>query len=111
MQLRFLAKEKPVIEEKEAAEEHVVVGKILEFVPNKKLSYSWTNTSDPNFLKTVVTWTLEPDGKKAKVTLVHTGFDLKSRWYDLHNQGWSYLIEDRLVAYCGKKKSDVHLTH
>ena len=86
-------------------ENHRVEGKILEIIPNKKISYSWVNKSDPNFPNTVVTWTLDiVDGNKTKVTLVHTGFDPKSRWYDLHSKGWSYFIEDRLVGYCGKKK-------
>lgn len=86
-------------------ENHRVEGKILEIIPNKKISYSWVNKSDSNFPKTVVTWTLDIiDGNKTKVTLVHTGFDPKSRWYDLHSKGWSYFIEDSLVEYCGKKK-------
>ena len=83
------------------AEDHQVEGRVLEMVPNKKLSYSWANTSDPKFPKTIVAWTLEPAGKgKTRVTLVHTGFDPKSRWFELHNQGWSYFVEDRLAKYC-----------
>lgn len=85
----------------EGKENHRVEGKVLEIVPDRKISYSWTNMSDPNFPKTVVTWTLEPAGKdRTKVTLVHTGFDPKSKWFDLHNKGWSYFIEERLVRYC-----------
>lgn len=78
--------------------DHTVVGKVLELVPDKKFSMSWKNTSDPNFPDTVVTWTLEPDGNKTKVTLVHTGFE-KGRWLDLHDGGWSYFT-GRLVEYC-----------
>ena len=107
MQFRFFAKkdgQERAVEGEEGAVDHTVEGRVLEIVPNKKLSYSWTNTSDPKFPKTVVTWTLEPAGSKTRVTLVHTGFDTKSRWYELHNQGWSYFVEDRLAAYCSKKK-------
>jgi uncharacterized protein YndB with AHSA1/START domain len=80
--------------------DHKVVGKILEIVPGKKLSFSWKNTSDPDFPDTVVTWTLEPAGSKTKVTLVHTGFE-KGRWLDLHDGGWSYFI-GRLAEYSAK---------
>ena len=78
--------------------DHKVVGKVLEFVPDKKFSMSWKNTADPNFPDTKVTWTLEPDGDRTKVTLVHTGFE-KGRWLDLHDGGWSYFA-GRLVEYC-----------
>jgi uncharacterized protein YndB with AHSA1/START domain len=79
--------------------DHRVVGKILEIVPGKKLSFSWKNTSDPDFPNTVVTWTLEPvDGGKTKIMLVHSGFE-KGRWLDLHDGGWSYFI-GRLEQYC-----------
>jgi uncharacterized protein YndB with AHSA1/START domain len=81
-------------------EHHRVEGKVLEIIPNKKVSYSWSNKSDPNFPDTAVTWTLEKlDGNKTRVTLVHTGFDPKSDWYNLHGQGWSYFM-DRLDRYC-----------
>jgi uncharacterized protein YndB with AHSA1/START domain len=41
-------------------------------VPDKKLLFSWKNTSDPDFPNTVFTWTLEAmDGGKTKVMLVH----------------------------------------
>lgn len=75
-----------------------VVGKVLEFMPDKKFSMSWKNTADPNFPDTKVTWMLEPDGDRTKVTLVHTGFE-KGRWLDLHDGGWSFFA-GRLVEYC-----------
>lgn len=34
-------------------------GKILEFVPNKKLAYTWRWTDIPDFPETIVTWELE----------------------------------------------------
>lgn len=83
--------------------DHRVVGKILEIIPGRKLSYSWKNTSDPEFPNTVVTWTLEPaDGGKTKVILEHSGFE-KGRWLDLHDEGWSYFI-GRLAEHCKKRK-------
>lgn len=85
----------------EGKENHRVEGKVLELVQGRRISYSWANLSDSNFPKTVVTWTIEPAaGNKTLVTLVHTGFDPKSRWFDLHSKGWSYFVEERLPKYC-----------
>jgi uncharacterized protein YndB with AHSA1/START domain len=95
---------------KDCKENRRVEGKVLEMVPTKKRSYSWVNKSAPNFPKTIVTWTLKPAGKNTKLTSVHTGFDPESRWYDLHNQGWS-LSSMALWPIAVKRKSDVHLTH
>ncbi len=43
--------------------------------PRQKILDVAENTSNPNFPKTTLTWTLEPvgdDGSKTKVTLAHT---------------------------------------
>jgi uncharacterized protein YndB with AHSA1/START domain len=79
--------------------DHVVVGKILEIIPDKKLSFSWKNTTDPDFPDTVVTWTLAGVDGKTRVELTHTGFEKGSRWLDLHYGGWSYFA-GRLAEYC-----------
>jgi uncharacterized protein YndB with AHSA1/START domain len=50
-------------------------GKILEFVKNKKLVYTWQWKDTPDFLETIVTWELEQlDKNKTRVTLTHSGF-------------------------------------
>jgi uncharacterized protein YndB with AHSA1/START domain len=72
----------------------VAKGKILELIPNKKLSYTFNATySDTNrsVKDTVVTWTLEelPEGK-TRVTIVHVGVD----W-----PGYSYWLE-KLANHC-----------
>lgn len=56
--------------------------KILELVPNERLSYSW-----PEEPEMVVTWTLEGSGGKTRLTLVHSGFapDQPTGGY---NAGW-----------------------
>jgi uncharacterized protein YndB with AHSA1/START domain len=72
----------------------VAKGKILELIPNKKISYTFDATY-PGFDRrvegTVVTWTLDelPEGK-TKVTLVHTGVD----W-----AGHTYWLQ-RLESHC-----------
>lgn len=58
--------------------------KILELMPEERLSYSWTYEDQP---ETVVTWTLEGSGGKTRLTLVHSGFarDRKNGGY---HAGW-----------------------
>ena len=81
-------------------------GKVLEFVPNKKLVYTWQHKTIPDFPETVVTWELEEIGKnKTRLTLTHSGFtgkeeDMKSA--KEHDQGWSYFLGE-LASYCKKK--------
>ncbi len=80
-------------------------GKVLEFIPNKKLAYSWQHKNIPEFPETIVTWELEQLGKnKTRLTLTHSGFtrkegDMKSA--QEHNQGWSFFLGE-LVSYCKK---------
>ena len=50
-------------------------GTIMEFVPNKRLSYSWKFDNSPAFAETVVTWDSEPiNSDKTRVKLEHVGF-------------------------------------
>jgi len=72
----------------------VAKGKILELIPNEKLSYTFDATysgSNRRVEGTVVTWTLEelPEGK-TKVTVIHSGVD----W-----AGYSYWLQ-RLESHC-----------
>ena len=80
-------------------------GIVKEFVPNKKVSYTWQPRDIPGFPEITVTWELEEiDLHKTKVELVHCGFTgreegkLSSKEYD---QGWSYFL-GRLKDYCEK---------
>ena len=75
----------------------IAKGKILELIPNKKLSYTFDATypgSDRRVEGTVVTWTLEelPDGK-TRVTIVHTGVE----W-----EGYSYWL-GQLANHCRQR--------
>jgi uncharacterized protein YndB with AHSA1/START domain len=65
-------------------------GKIIKFIPNRKLSYTWHFRTKPEFSKdTLVTWRFESLSKnKAKVILSHSGFTEDDRQqYDEHSQG------------------------
>lgn len=79
-------------------------GEIVEFVPNKKLSYTWIPKGIPDFPRTTVTWSLEQTGKnKTRVTITHLGFTGKPHeLYEEHSYGWDYFA-NRLDEYCKKK--------
>jgi uncharacterized protein YndB with AHSA1/START domain len=81
-------------------------GKVLEFMPNKKVSYTWQHKAVPDFPETVVTWELEPIGKnKTRVKLTHSGFTGKEGdMYKEHNEGWSHYINE-LILYCKEKRN------
>jgi uncharacterized protein YndB with AHSA1/START domain len=83
-------------------------GTITEFVPNKRLSYSWKFKDTPNFPETLVTWELEQiSPNKTLVKLSHVGFSGKEKGnfsVESHNQGWTEAL-DKLAGYCESLKS------
>ncbi len=77
-------------------------GTIIEFIPNKKVSYTWEKHNTPDFPRTVVTWELEEiDDGRTRINLLHTGFESGKLFK--HDEGWSYFL-DRLRKYCEKKE-------
>ncbi|MBI5698127.1 MAG: SRPBCC domain-containing protein [Thaumarchaeota archaeon] len=83
----------------------VMEGEVLEFVSNKRLSYTWTPNKFANFPRTVVTWNLEEiDKNKTRLTLTHTGFtDAQKDAMGMFVGGWNHFV-GRLVEYCEKKR-------
>jgi len=81
-------------------------GRVVEYVENKKLAYTWQWKDVPDFPETVVTWELEQLSKtKTRVTLTHSGFSGKEEGpasIKEHNEGWSFFLNE-LVSYCKKK--------
>jgi len=73
--------------------------KILELLPEERLSYSWTSAGQP---ETVVTWTLAGSGGATRLTLVHSGFgDRKSGNY---KAGWlKFLTHLKNLAEVGSR--------
>ena len=58
----------------------IMEGTIKEFVPNKKLSYTWKFNDTPDFPETTVTWELEQiEHNKTKLELTHSGFTGKEK--------------------------------
>ena len=62
--------------------------RILQFEPGARLAYAWRYKDEPH---TVATWTVEPAGRAAKLTLVHAGFDDASR-HEAYFMGWAFFL-------------------
>jgi uncharacterized protein YndB with AHSA1/START domain len=78
-------------------EDFVVEGKIMEFIPNRKLSYTWKPVDDESYPDSLVSWTLEDISEnKTKLTLDHTGLDGAKDASHL-DEGWSYFL-NKLVG-------------
>ena len=80
-------------------------GRVLEFIQNKKLIYTWQWKNFSDFPETKVTWELEQvDKNKTRVILTHSGFIGKEEGpasIKEHTQGWSFFLNE-LVSYCKK---------
>jgi uncharacterized protein YndB with AHSA1/START domain len=78
-------------------------GIIIDFITNKKISYTWEKHDTTDFPRTVVTWELEKICTgRTRVNLLHTGFE-SGKLFKQHDEGWSYFVY-RLGKYCEKKK-------
>ncbi|HYT44537.1 MAG TPA: SRPBCC domain-containing protein, partial [Methylomirabilota bacterium] len=82
-------------------------GTVKEFIPNKRVSYTWQFKDAPEFPETTATWELEEtDTNKTRVELVNSGFTGKEEGKlssGSHDQGWTYFL-GRLKRYCEKTK-------
>jgi uncharacterized protein YndB with AHSA1/START domain len=86
--------------------DHEVNGKIIKFIPNRELSYTWHFRTKLEFSKeTMVTWLFESLGNnKTKVILRHSGFTKDDiQQYNEHSQGWTWFV-NRLGNYLTKGK-------
>ncbi|HYJ65441.1 MAG TPA: SRPBCC domain-containing protein [Parafilimonas sp.] len=69
--------------------------KILEVIPNKKLSYSWRYKDYEGY--SVVTFELFDEGEKTRLKLTHTGLETfpqvsKDFTKESFTQGWTHII-------------------
>ena len=85
--------------------DYIMEGTVKEFVPNKRLSYTWKYNDIPDFPETTVVWELEQiDSNKTKVNLTHLGFTGKETGMtslESHDQGWTEVMT-KLAKYCMK---------
>jgi uncharacterized protein YndB with AHSA1/START domain len=80
----------------------VVQCEVLEVVPLHRLVYSWTGGTDSNNarsnyasrLDSIVTWTLQAEGKGTRLRMVHAGFRSPQNdfAYDAMSSGWRKII-------------------
>jgi len=78
-------------------------GIIIEFIPNKIISYTWEKPNIPDFPRTVTTWELETiENNKTTLKLLHSGFKV-DKMVKEHDEGWSYFLNE-LVIYCEKRE-------
>jgi uncharacterized protein YndB with AHSA1/START domain len=68
---RFIEKPKPAFKW-----DGIVYCEVVEFVPLKKLAYTWRSGPDENTvtMDTIVSWTLEPKENGTELILEHKGF-------------------------------------
>ena len=77
-------------------------GNVTEFIPDKKVSYTWEHPNIPDFQRTVVTWELQKiENNRTRLNLVHTGFKA-GKMLKEHDEGWTYFLNE-LVKYCKGK--------
>jgi len=83
--------------------------KVLEVVPNRRLSYAWKGGDDSNvgygsLLDTIVTFSLTQTAAGTHVRLVHAGFETPRNdiAYKNMSEGWAKCVK-RLNAATGEK--------
>ena len=83
------------------AGEYQSAGEFVEVVPNEKVSYTFGWEMEGNPItpgSTLVTITLEPEGTKTRLKLVHSGLPDEQAVID-HGEGWEHYAE-RLAIVC-----------
>ncbi len=87
----------------DSANDHVRIGRYLEFIPGQKLVFEWASTKDggdcgdlAHVGPTIVTITLAAENDGTRLRLVHSGWKHDERTRasrNSHNDGWSYYVE------------------
>jgi uncharacterized protein YndB with AHSA1/START domain len=74
-------------------------GTVTEFLPNKRISYTYREPNIASFPNTTVTWELEEiENDKTLLKLLHTGFRA-GEIFRKHDEGWSHFLVE-LKKYC-----------
>ena len=89
-------------------EKHAFRGRILEIIPDKRLSYSWNTASSQD--NGTITWTLEPvdGGAKTRVTIVHAGIKESKKDVEAgfsYEAGWTFFLS-QLAEHCKRQLED-----
>ncbi len=70
-------------------------GKVLEFVPGKRITLTWQWPGKEKLLMTKLKLSVEPKEGGSVLKLTHSGFPRHERWVDLYGgsiQGWTYFM-------------------
>ncbi len=70
-------------------------GKVLEFVPEKRIVLTWQWPGQEEVLVTRLKLEIAPKNAGTVVKLTHSGFPKQDRWVDLYGgaiQGWQYFL-------------------
>jgi uncharacterized protein YndB with AHSA1/START domain len=76
---------------------HHHTAKVLEFVPNRRLSLEWWNRARRRTLWSRVTFDLRPRGTGTLLRLRHTGYPRSDPWigvYGATQSGWAYYLQN-----------------
>jgi len=72
--------------------DHIVIGKYLEIVPNKRLHFSW-EWEDYRMPHSTVTVEFEDLGQTTRLTLTHAGLPVRPNVPD-HEYGWNTALDN-----------------
>ena len=93
--------------DKEGVEYHHLC-KVIEAIPNKKLSHSWRYKGYPGESK--VTWDLKAEGNKTTVKLTHEGLETfpQEGAFARENfvEGWNYILSRSLEDYLASNQTN-----
>jgi uncharacterized protein YndB with AHSA1/START domain len=71
---------------------------VTRFEPGKRIAYAWTYENEP---RTEVEWSVEGDGPRSRIKLVHSGFGDLAATFNDYNRGWAGFLV-RLALYLEK---------
>lgn len=75
---------------------------VLDVRPERVLAYSWTDGEYRGELNSIVTWTLQPEGRGTRLFVEHRGFaaedEIQQRAHGAMTAGWRIYLIERLPA-------------
>lgn len=75
-----------------------VNGKVLSIEQDKAVTFTWNSSDWDDYTESIVNYTLEENGEKTNLTIVHNGFpNLSER--DSHEAGWYDYVLNPIQEY------------
>ncbi|MBT8195170.1 MAG: SRPBCC domain-containing protein [Bacteroidia bacterium] len=85
--------------------------KVIEFEPNAKLTWKCVDglvKFNKEWIGTTLYWTIEEEGDKTKVKLLHDGLVPQFECYDICSTTWDMFITESLKNYLETGKGNPH---